>query len=313
VLGSILNVIAPVLLLGVFGFAATKVGYFRAAHREGLEKYVFDYAVPVLLFHAVVKLDTPTASTGALFAAYYLPLSAVFLVGAIAARWLLKRTTVEAIVIGLGACYSNSVLLGIPLVSRALGPDALLPLFLLISVHGISVFAVVTVLMEVAKGQGAQLSTFPKQVAKGLISNPLIQGLGAGFLWKATGLGLHPLVAEMFDLVATSVVPCALFVLGSSLATYTISGSVVPAILVTSIKNLLHPALVWLVGSWIGLERDWLAVAILLAAMPTGMTMYQFATRYQVAPPVATTCIFVSTVSGIGTLSIVIALIAGLP
>ena len=125
-------------------------------------------------------------------------------------------------------------------------------------------------------------------------------------------MGIHPLVGEMFDLVATSVVPCALFVLGSSLATYTISGSILPALLVTSFKNLLHPALVWVVGSWVGLERDWLAVAILLAAMPTGMTMYQFATRYQVAPPVATTCIFVSTVSAIGTLSIVIALLAHL-
>ena len=312
-LGTIVTVIAPVLLLGVFGFVATKVGYFRAAHREGLGKYVFDHAVPILLFHAVLKLDFPTASAGALFIAYYLPLALVFLLGAVLAIWVLKRSTVEAIVIGLGACFSNTVLLGIPLVPRALGPEALLPLFLLISVHGISVFAVITVLMEVAKGQDAQLSAFPKQVAKGLISNPLIQGLGAGFLWKATGLGLHPLVAEMFELVATSVVPCALFVLGSSLATYTLSGSILPAVLVTSVKNLIHPALVWGVGSWIGLERDWLAVAILLAAMPTGMTMYQFATRYQVAPPVATTCIFVSTVSGIGTLSIVIALIAGLP
>jgi len=134
-------------------------------------------------------------------------------------------------------------------------------------------------------------------------------GLGLGFLWKLTDLGIHPIAADMFHLVATSVIPAALFVLGSSLASYSISGSVGPALLVTILKNTAHPLAVFLLGSWLGLEMLWLSVATMLAAMPTGMNMYLFANRYQVSPPTATTSIFVSTVSSVITISIVIALL----
>ena len=82
-----------------------------------------------------------------------------------------------------------------------------------------------------------------------------------------------------------------------------------PALLVTILKNTAHPLAVFLLGSWLGLEMLWLSVATMLAAMPTGMNMYLFANRYQVSPPTATTSIFVSTVSSVITISIVIALL----
>ena len=104
-------------------------------------------------------------------------------------------------VIGLGSCFSNTVLLGIPLIPRALGDDALVPLFLLISVHGITVFTAVTVIIEITRGRDAGLANLPKQVASGLIGNPLIIGLGLGFLWKLTDLGIHPVAADVFHLV----------------------------------------------------------------------------------------------------------------
>ncbi len=309
---TVFAVLAPVLALGLIGYVATKTGHFQSTHRDGLAKYVFDFAVPMLLFSAVVELEPPKASTTALFISYYLPLWTIFVLGLLLAWTLLKRSLVESMVIGLGACFANTVLLGIPLIPRALGEEALFPLFLLISIHGITVFTVVTVIIEVARGRDAGLSKLPLQVAKGLIANPLIVGLATGFLWKMTNLGLHPIVADMFDLVATSVTPAALFVLGSSLAGYKLSGSIGPAVLISILKNTLHPLLVFLVGRALNLEPLWLAVAVLLASMPTGMNMYLFANRYQVSPPTATTSIFLSTITSILSVSIVIALLKDL-
>jgi len=308
-MNEVFYVLAPVLALGLIGYFATRFGFFLSSHRDGLSKYVFDFAVPMLLFSAVVELEPPKASATALFASYYIPLVVIFTLGLLISWLLLKRPVIESMVIGLGSCFSNTVLLGIPLIPRALGDDALFPLFLLISVHGITVFTAVTVAIEIARGRNAGLANLPKQVLSGLIGNPLIVGLGLGFLWKLTDLGIHPIAADMFHLVATSVIPAALFVLGSSLASYSISGSVGPALLVTILKNTAHPLAVFLLGSWLGLEMLWLSVATMLAAMPTGMNMYLFANRYQVSPPTATTSIFVSTVSSVITISIVIALL----
>ena len=74
--------------------------------------------------------------------------------------WLiLKRSAFGGIIIGLGASFSNTVLLGIPLIPRALGEDALFPLLLLISVHGITIFTAVTVAIEIARGRDKGLLT----------------------------------------------------------------------------------------------------------------------------------------------------------
>jgi len=308
-MNEVFNILAPVLALGLIGYFATRFGFFLSTHRDGLSKYVFDFAVPMLLFSAIVELEPPEASTADLFITYYVPLVAIFTLGMIASWLVLQRSVIEAMVIGLGSCFSNTVLLGIPLIPRALGDDALFPLFLLISVHGITVFTAVTVLIEIARGRDAGLANLPKQVANGLIGNPLIVGLGLGFLWKLTDLGIHPVAADVFHLVATSVTPAALFVLGSSLASYSISGSLAPAILVTTLKNAIHPLAVFILGSLLGLDALWLSVATMLAAMPAGMNMYLFASRYQVSPPTATTSILISTISSIVTISIVIALL----
>lgn len=308
-MNEVFNILAPVLALGLIGYFATRFGVFLSTHRDGLSKYVFDFAVPMLLFSAIVELEPPEASTADLFITYYVPLVAIFTLGMIASWLVLQRSVIEAMVIGLGSCFSNTVLLGIPLIPRALGDDALFPLFLLISVHGITVFTAVTVIIEIARGRDAGLANLPKQVANGLIGNPLIVGLGLGFLWKLTDLGIHPVAADVFHLVATSVTPAALFVLGSSLASYSISGSLAPAVLVTTLKNAIHPLAVFILGSLLGLEALWLSVATMLAAMPAGMNMYLFASRYHVSPPTATTSILISTISSIVTISIVIALL----
>ena len=251
-MNEVFNILAPVLALGLIGYFATRFGFFLSTHRDGLSKYVFDFAVPMLLFSAIVELEPPEASTADLFITYYVPLVAIFTLGMIASWLVLQRSVIEAMVIGLGSCFSNTVLLGIPLIPRALGDDALFPLFLLISVHGITVFTAVTVIIEIARGRDAGLANLPKQVANGLIGNPLIVGLGLGFLWKLTDLGIHPVAADVFHLVATSVTPAALFVLGSSLASYSISGSLAPAVLVTTLKNAIHPLAVFILGSLLG-------------------------------------------------------------
>ncbi len=308
-MNEVFNILAPVLALGLIGYFATRFGFFLSTHRDGLSKYVFDFAVPMLLFSAIVELEPPEASTADLFITYYVPLVAIFSLGMIVSWLVLQRSVIEAMVIGLGSCFSNTVLLGIPLIPRALGDDALFPLFLLISVHGITVFTAVTVIIEIARGRDAGLANLPRQVANGLIGNPLIVGLGLGFLWKLTDLRIHPVAADVFHLVATSVTPAALFVLGSSLASYSISGSLAPAVLVTTLKNAIHPLAVFILGSLLGLEALWLSVATMLAAMPAGMNMYLFASRYHVSPPTATTSILTSTISSIVTISIVIALL----
>ena len=80
-MNEVFYVLAPVFVLGLIGYSATRFRFFTSSHRDGLSKYVFDFAVPILLFSTVVELDPPVISATALFASYYIPLSAVFVLG----------------------------------------------------------------------------------------------------------------------------------------------------------------------------------------------------------------------------------------
>jgi predicted permease len=100
---EVVYVLAPVLALGLIGYFSTRLGFFSGSHRDGLSKYVFDFAVPMLLFSAVVELESPKASATMLFVSYYIPLVAVFAAGLIVSWLLLRRPVVESMIIGLGS------------------------------------------------------------------------------------------------------------------------------------------------------------------------------------------------------------------
>jgi hypothetical protein len=56
--------------------------------------------------------------------------------------------------------------------------------------------------------------------------------------------------------------------------------------LLVALKTALHPALVWLLATRVfDLPASWTAVAVTLAALPTGINTYLFAQRYQVCAP----------------------------
>ena len=78
-MSDVFNILIPVLVLGMIGTFPPGLASLRVLIATVyLSKYVFDFAVPMLLFSAVVQLDPPKVSTINLFASYYIPLALVF-------------------------------------------------------------------------------------------------------------------------------------------------------------------------------------------------------------------------------------------
>ena len=53
----------------------------------------------------------------------------------------------ESGVFGLGAAYSNTVLIGIPVCYSVYGDEGLIPLFIIISIHSAVLFSVTTIMI----------------------------------------------------------------------------------------------------------------------------------------------------------------------
>ena len=134
-IGGTLLVVLPVFLVIGAGYLATRAGLFSSSAVDGLMVYTQSFAVPCLLFRALVDLDLGAVFDPRLLLSFYTGAVIAFALGILGARRLFHRRPGESVAIGFGALFSNSVLLGLPIMERAYGAAALAPTFAIISIH----------------------------------------------------------------------------------------------------------------------------------------------------------------------------------
>ncbi len=132
---TIINVIAPVFIVVLAGYLAAYTGVLKPSDTDGLTRFVFNITLPVLLFNALATVSLPESFNWRFLLAHYGVVLLMYGLGMGLSRRLFATPAQDQPLFGLGAAYSNLVLVGLPIISAALGDEALLPLFLLVSVH----------------------------------------------------------------------------------------------------------------------------------------------------------------------------------
>jgi predicted permease len=308
---GLLEVVAPLFGIVALGFLAARLRILEERGVQGLVLFVFNFAIPVLLFRSTARMDLPDDVAWSFLIAFYAGSFTTYGLGLAVGRFLFGRPLDEQAIFGMGAGYSNNVLLGIPIVLTAYGPEATLPLFLIIGLHSALLLPVTVALIQA--GRGAHLSWREQVggVAWELLKNPIVAGLLLGFLANASGLALPGPVDRLAELLGAAAVPTALFAMGASLAAYHAQHVGAPTASLAALKLLVHPFLVWVLAAHVfGLEGVWMTTAVTLAAMPSGVNTYLFAARYDAAAPVASRTVLVTSTLSVVTLSVVLALLA---
>ena len=131
-----------------------------------------------------------------------------------------------------------------------------------------------------------------------------------GGVLNVGGIRLEGPFGETLDLLGTSAIPCALFALGASLAGYPLRGALAPAAVLTVLKLVVHPLLVWVLAvPVLGLEGLSVSVAVVLAGMPTAVNAYLFGARYDASAEVAARTVFLSSACSAVTIAVLLALL----
>ncbi|MDF1585401.1 AEC family transporter [Marinimicrococcus flavescens] len=309
-MGILLDIVIPVFGLVGFGYAATFTRQFDERAARGLAVFVFQFALPVMLFRNMAVAELPQSAGAGLLLAYYAGTALVLATAILAARLLPGAVPGRAAILGFGSAYGNTVLLGIPLAITALGPEAGPPLYLIIAFHGMSFFTVITVLLELSRGTRENLRGLPLRTLKGLATNVILVSIVSGLLWQLLAGSLPPVIDRWAELIGRAALPCALFSMGASLRSYRIAGALGPALYVVLAKLVVHPLVVALfVLVLVPLPPLWAQVAIISAALPVGVNVYLFAGRYGVGEAETATAILLSTLLGVVSLSVVLALL----
>ena len=137
---AILEVIFPVFSIALVGYIVTYLKLFNARDIRAISRFVFVIAMPVMLFNALANIDLPEKINWAFLLSYYLVAILIFILGMLLSGRGFSFTPLEQSVFGLGSSYSNTVLVGLPIVIAGLGEEALLPMILLISVNSAILF-----------------------------------------------------------------------------------------------------------------------------------------------------------------------------
>lgn len=303
----LLDVTLPVFGILGLGFAAARVRLLEAGGVRGLVLFVFNFAIPVLLFRSMAGMELPEEIPWSFLGAFYLGALTVYAAGMGLARWGWRLPLAEQAIWGMSAGFSNTVLLGIPIVLTALGPEAALPIFLIIGFHSAILMPLTVAIIHLGRGEGVPAGEQAGYVVREVVRNPIVMGLFLGLLANLVGLSLPGPLDRMAELLGDAAVPCALFAMGASLAAYPAGSDGVPAAVLAGLKLVVHPLIVWImVGPVLGLEGIWVPAAVTMAAMPTGVNVYLFGARYDAAPSVAARTVLLASVGAVVTVSVLL-------
>jgi malonate transporter and related proteins len=278
---AILITVLPVFGMIVLGFALAKVNIIDAGAGRGITLFVFNVAIPALLFRTVATMDESNAAPWSLWIAFFGGLAMAWVAAAIASHFVESLDRSGGAAASMASGFGNLALLGTPLALAHFGNSVAVPLGLILSIHAPLLWSAATLHREVARqtGKFSVLGT-GRELLWMLASNAIILALLAGGLWRLTGLGLHPIPDRMLEMLAEASVPTALVALGVSLAGYALKGSWSGMFTLLGIKMVLMPLCVFLLARHaVTLPPLWIKIAVLLAAMPTGANAFLFAQR----------------------------------
>jgi malonate transporter len=308
-LDPVLGAAFPVFALVACGVLAGRFRLIQPNSSEALNRFVYAFALPAMLFVAVYRgsLDQLLGSGGFLLAV----IAATFataLAGFALSHFAWRAQPAESVLRALNASFANTGYLGIPLVTVAYGEAAALPAALATVATNIVSFAVAIVCLELlANPQGGSIG----RALAGVARSPLIWPIALAVLVVALGVKV-PLPVERFaTLLAAAAGPCALFAIGLFVSQLSIREGLRSSWPTTTLKLGLHPLLMAALALYLlPIDPFWARIGIVCASLPLGATAFVLAQRYQLLEAETSTGAVLSTAASVLTVSLVMFLLA---
>jgi predicted permease len=272
----LLEVVAPIFLIVLLGFGAARWRIVDDSAFKALAGFTFLFAAPALLFAGGTR-----PHEGGFWAAVALISVSVVILGTVTAvARRCGQSLAEAALLGLACVFGNSVMMGIPVIIAAYGDPGLPALLAILGVQTILIIGLTTLLIEIGMAAQAPWRQVLRTTVSGIVKNPVLIAVLLAMTWNLTGLGVPAPLRRTLDFLGAAAAPVALFCLGGSLFGLKVASLWRETLLIAAVKLLAMPALVWGVALILRLSPSETAVAVTMAALPTGANAFIIARRY---------------------------------
>ena len=301
---SILVIVSPVFALVATGYIAVRFGVFPQTGVGGLITFVNNFAVPCLLFRAMLDIDFAAVFNPAMISGYYISAVGTLAFSILLAHFVFRNRPGEAVASGFAAVFSNTVLLGLPIVQRAYGEDVLPIMYSIIGFHAPILMTISLITMEIMRRDGIGPGKVAVAALRRVLTNPLLIGIALGLAGNLVGLKLIEPADAFTRMMSQAVLPAALFGLGGALNQYRVRENWLLSATMSAIKLLGLPATVYVLVVWVFRVDPAIArIAVITAAMPSGINAYVFATSYNRSVDVAASAILITTALSVVTVT----------
>ena len=293
---SLLSIL-PVFAIILAGYAAARIGIVPSSANRELNRFVAWIALPALMFSIVTATDWNALWNGSFVIASVGGSLIVFAVGMMLGRWR-GLPVADIAVDGLNASYSNVAYIGLPLFLLALGPASTPYVIIAATLTLMMLFACAVVAIEFGHHRHLGIVHALGKAATGVARNPVTAAPIAGLLWWLTGWHLPVTIARFTHLLGSAASPTALVAIGLFLAERPIRDAVTsrPVLALTATKLILHPAVTALIAyPLLGMSSRTAALAVAIAALPTGTGPFMIASFYARDGKVTSGTILLST------------------
>lgn len=303
---DVLSIVLPVFLIVAIGYGAVRMRLYPLSGVAGLITYVNSFAAPCLLFRAMLTTEFAGVFDPAVIVPFYSGAFCVMAAGAMLARFVFGRSPRDAVSAGFAAAFSNTLMVGVPILQRAYGDEAMPIVFSIIGLHAPLLITVGSLAMEIARREnGGKAGSALYNGGRAAVRNPLLIGIVLGIAGNLAGLSLPGVLDEVTRVLASTVMPVALFGLGGALTAYRLRDQVGLAFAVSLLKLVVHPLIAWvLMVPVLGVDPAIARYGVLLAAMPAGINAYIFATQFRQGESVASNTVLLSTVASIVSVTV---------
>jgi malonate transporter and related proteins len=239
-------------------------------------------------------------------AAYGLSCGLIFF--ALVACCLLAGQTLAASSLNaLVGSYANTAYIGFPVLMIVFGRESLVPVTIASIITVCVLNASAIVFIEFSTQSERRPLRLIGKVALSLAKNPILVAPVLGVLYGATGLGFPDAANSFLKMLGSAASPLALVVIGLVLAEpreISASDAKLSGAL-TVVKLIVHPALTYVLTVLFAVPTPLAAMAILLAALPTGSGPLIVAEFYRQPALVTSAVILIATLAALFTLPLV--------
>ncbi|WP_129138990.1 AEC family transporter [Modicisalibacter coralii] len=271
---DILAITTPIFLLIGIGYLAVMTRLLSKAQVQGLGGFVINFALPSLIFRALVEHPLSEVFDPVYLSAYVLGSVAAF-AGALLFMTRVRRKSLgDSGIMALGMSASNSGFIGYPIAAMAVGSTAVIAMALSMVVENLLMIPTALALAEAGRQQDASFFITLRQTLARLTRNPLVIGICAGVVVALSGFELPAPLAKAIDMLASASAPTALFVIGGTLHGLRIGGMLGDVGQIVIGKLLLHPLAVFLLLLWLPPTDPALTTAAIIMASAPMLSVY---------------------------------------